>query len=140
VRSARWKRAGRKTSPRSMAGWAAVSDGLASQAVTSHRCHDQPATSGRSPFAHPPPAQGPQSRGRAAVHRRSGCNRRQRATQARAHQLSRRSSPSRTAEPLEVTTGDVRAGLPPVAVLALPGAPGVTVVVSGTAGWLWCAK
>ena len=56
-----------------------------------------------------------------------------------AHQLSPWSSPRLIAEPLEVTTGDGRAGLPPRAVLAL-GAPGVTVVVAGTAGWVWCAK
>jgi hypothetical protein len=53
--------------------------------------------------------------------------------------LSLRSSPPLTAEPLEVTTGDGRVGLPPLAVLAL-GAPGVTVVEAGTAGWVWCAK
>jgi hypothetical protein len=62
------------------------------------------------------------------------------AVQARVPQLSPLSSPPLTAEPLEVTTGDGRAGLPPLAVLALPGAPGVTVVVAGTAGWGWCAK
>ena len=48
------------------------------------------------------------------------------------------SSPWLTAEPLEVATGDRRVGLPGLAVL--PGAPGVTVVVAGTAGWVWCAK
>jgi hypothetical protein len=54
--------------------------------------------------------------------------------------LSPRSSPWPTGEPLEVTTGDVRAGFPGLAALALPGVPGVTVVVAGTAGWVWCAK
>ena len=51
-----------------------------------------------------------------------------------------RSSLPLTAEPLEVTTGDGRAGLPPLAVLALPGAPGVTVVMAGTAGRVWLGE
>ena len=62
------------------------------------------------------------------------------ATATRAPQWSPWSSPWLAAEPLEVATGDVRAGLPGLAVLALPGAPGVTVVAVGTAGWAWCAK
>ena len=62
------------------------------------------------------------------------------AAQARAHQLSPRSSLPLTAEPLEVTTGDGRTGLLPLAVLALPGAPGVTVVMAGTAGRVWLGE
>jgi hypothetical protein len=122
------------------------------EAIVSHRCAclvtcHAPRSQETGPFGPVPieqaigDAMGPGASTEAASGARPGARLQSAAAaRARAHQLSPWSSPPLTAEPLEVTTGDGRAGLPPLAVLALPGAPGVTVVVAGTAGWGWCAK